>query len=172
MDDLTAKLNAQLGESQPFSLPVFAALVPYLGVGRDYSTTIREGEVHAVLGRGVWRVEQLTLSGPSLDLYAEGTMTLGGRLNGSVTARSGERPSQTVLRRFMPASTLTTITPSNLQLNRSALTDATSLLGSYVVYMEVGGTVESPAVRLQTVRTLSEAAVRFFLFRFLTPPLQ
>jgi hypothetical protein len=38
--------------------------------------------------------------------------------------------------------------------------------------MEVGGTVEAPAVRLQTVRTLSEAAVRFFLFRFLTPPLQ
>jgi hypothetical protein len=172
MDDLTAKLDAKLGESQPFSLPVFAALVPYLGVGRDYSTTVREGEAHAVLGRGVWRVEQLTLSGPSLDLIADGTVTLSGRLNGSVTARSGERPSQTVLRRFMPASTLTTITPSNLQLSRSALTDATSLLGSYVVYMEVGGTVESPIVRLQTVRTLSEAAVRFFLFRFLTPPLQ
>jgi hypothetical protein len=172
MDDLTARLDAKLGESQPFSLPVFAALVPYLGVGRDYSTTIREGEVHAVLGRGVWRVEQLTLSGPSIDLYAEGTMTLGGRLAGAVTVRSGERPSQTVLRRFMPASTLTTITPSNLQLSRSALTDATSLLGGYVVYMEVGGTVEVPAVRLQTVRTLSEAAVRFFLFRFLTPPLQ
>ena len=98
-------------------------------------------------------------------------MTLGGRLSGAVTARSGERPSQTVLRRFMPASTLTTINPSNLQLSRSAITDAASLLGGYVVYMEVGGTVESPAVRLQTVRTLSEAAVRFFLFRFMTPTL-
>jgi hypothetical protein len=168
-EDLTGKLDAQLGESQPFSLPVFAALVPYLGVGRDYSTTIREGEVHAVLGRGVWRVQPITLTGPSLDLYADGTLTLGGRLNIAVTARSGERPAQTLLRRFMPASTLTSFTPSNLQLSRSALTDAASLVGGYVVYMEVSGTVESPTVRLQTVRTLSEATVRFFLFRFLMP---
>jgi hypothetical protein len=167
--DIAGKLDAKLGESQPFSLPVFAAIVPYLGVGRDYSTTIREGEIHAALGRGVWRVQQVTLTGPSLDLYAEGSMTLDGRLSLAVNARTGERPSQTVLRRFLPASTLTNLTPSNLQLNRSALTDATSLLGSYVVYMQVDGTVNAPVVRLQTVRTLSEAAVRFFLFRFLTP---
>ena len=168
-DDVTGKLDAKLGESQPFSLPVFAAVLPYLGLGLDYSTTVREGEIHAALGRGVWRVQQLTLSGPSLDLYADGSMTLGGRLNMSVTARSGQRPAQTILQRFVPATTLTTITPTNLQLGRSALTDAASLLGSYVVYMEVNGTAKAPVVRLQTVRTLSEAAIRFFLFRFLTP---
>ena len=55
-DSLTANLRATLGESQPLALPVLSALVPYLGYGRDSSTTIRDGEVRAVLGNGVWRV--------------------------------------------------------------------------------------------------------------------
>src|SRR5262245_25775794 len=51
-DDLAGTLRATLGESQPFALPVFSALVPFLGIGRDSSTTIREGDVRAVLGKG------------------------------------------------------------------------------------------------------------------------
>jgi hypothetical protein len=147
-----------------------SAIAPFLGLGRDYSTTIREGEIHAVLGRGVWKVQQLTLSGPSIDVYADGTVTLDGRLNGSVIARSGERPSQTLLRRFMPAgTTYANVTPANLTLGRSLLTDATSLIGNYVIYLDVTGTIASPTVRVQALRTLTDAAVRFFLFRFINP---
>ena len=74
-DSLTATLRATLGESQPLALPVLSALVPYLGYGRDSSTTIRDGELRAALGNGVWRVQRLSLNGPSLGLYAEGTVT-------------------------------------------------------------------------------------------------
>lgn len=170
MIDLNGKFDAKLGESQPFNLPILSAIVPFLGVGRDYSTTIREGEVHAVLGRGVWKVQQVTLSGPSIDVYADGTVTLDGRLNGAVVARSGERPSQTIMRRFIPSGTsFASVTPANLTLGRSLLTDATSLIGNYVIYLDVSGTMDSPTVRVQALRTLSDAAIRFFLFRFITP---
>jgi hypothetical protein len=169
-DDLTAKLDAKLGESQPFVLPVFTALVPYLGLStRDYNTTIREGEVRAVLGRGVWRVQRLTLTGPSLDLFADGTMTTSGRLNLSIAAASKQRPSQAVLRRFVPGTALTTSTTPLRPLGPVAMADAMGLIGSYVIYLEVTGTTDSPTVRVQVLRTLSEDAVRFFLFRFLTP---
>jgi hypothetical protein len=168
MDDLTAKLDAKLGESQPFVLPVFTALVPYLGFSGDYNTTIREGEVRAVLGKGVWRVQRLTLTGPSLDLYADGSMTTGGRLNLSIAATSKQRPSQAIFRRFMPATALTS--PSAIRpLGPVAMADALGLIGNYVIYLEVTGTTDSPTVRVQVLRTLSEDAVRFFLFRFLSP---
>jgi hypothetical protein len=170
LDDLTAKLDAKLGESQPFVLPVFTALVPYLGFStRDYNMTIREGEVRAVLGKGVWRVQRLTLTGSSLDLFTEGTMTTSGRLNLSVAASSKQRPSQAVLRRFLPASMLTPASTPVRPLGPAAMADALGLLGNYVIYLEVTGTTDAPTVRVQVLRTLSEDAVRFFLFRFLTP---
>ncbi|HJZ93131.1 MAG TPA: hypothetical protein VKE40_19800, partial [Gemmataceae bacterium] len=166
-DDLSGTLRATLGESQPFALPVFSALIPYLGLGRDSSTTIREGAVRAVLGKGVWKIERLTLSGSSIDLYANGTVTTAGRLNLAVTATSRERPGQAVVRRIIPSAAL--VAGPTQPLGQSTVADGLGLLGNYVVYLEVTGTIESPIVRLGTLRTLSEDAVRFFLFRFLTP---
>ena len=93
-DSLTANLRATLGESQPLALPVLSALVPYLGYGRDSSTTITDGEVRAVLGNGVWRVQRVSLTGPSLDLFADGTITNGGRVNLNVVATSRSRPGR------------------------------------------------------------------------------
>src|SRR5262249_878811 len=146
--------------SQPFALPVFSALLPYLGFGRDSSVTIREGDVRAVLGKSVWRIERLTLTGSSTDLYANGTVTTAGRLNLSVTAPSRERPAQAVVRRILPSAAL--VAGPTQPLGRSTVADGLGLLGNYVVYLEVTGTIESPVVRLGTLRTLSEDAVRFF----------
>jgi hypothetical protein len=167
-ETLTANLRANLGQSQPLALPVLSALVPYLGYGRDSSTTITEGELNAVLGNGVWRVQRLSLTGSSLDLYSEGTVTTGGRLNLTVVAGSRNRPGQSLLQRFTPLSAVAAATP-NRPLDRAILADLASSIGSYVVYMEVGGTVDSPIVRVNPLRTLTEGAARFFLLRFFTP---
>lgn len=163
--DLAGRLDAKLGESQPFSLPVFSAMVPYLGSVASPSATVQEGEVRATLGKGAWHIQRLTLSGPSVDLYADGSVTTGGRLNLSVSATSRQRPSQAVLRRALPATALTPTQP----LGPTGLASALGFLGNYVVHLEVTGTVDSPAVRLQTLRTLTDDAVRFFLMRYLMP---
>jgi hypothetical protein len=47
------------------------------------------------------------------------------------------------------------------------LTTALGALGNYVVYLDVTGTTDAPAVRVNTVRTIGEGAVRFFVFRFI-----
>lgn len=163
--DLAGRLDAKLGESQPFSLPVFSAMVPYLGSVASPSATVQEGEVRATLGKGAWNIQRLTLSGPSVDLYADGSVTTGGGLNLSVTATSRQRPSQAVMRRALPATALTPTQP----LGPAGLASALGFLGNYVVHLEVTGTVDAPAVRLQTLRTLTDDAVRFFLLRYLTP---
>ena len=167
-DSLTANLRATLGESQPLALPVLSALIPYLGYGRDSSTTIREGDVRAVLGNGVWRVQRLSLTGPSLDLYGEGTVATGGRLNLYVTAGSRSRPGQSILQRITPLGVVAATTPVQ-PLGRAALADLASSIGSYMIYIEVGGTIDAPVVKVNPLRTLVEGAARFFLLRFLTP---
>jgi len=163
-NDLTAKLDVRVGESQPFGLPVLNALLPYVGFTQSSSTLeVREGELRAILGTGVWRVQKLTLTGPSLDLYADGTVTAGGRLNLGVAASARQAPSQLALQRLVPIAALSS--PFSAPLGRKPLADAIILLSNYVVYLEVTGTIESPVVRLQTLRTLTEDAVRFFLIR-------
>jgi hypothetical protein len=165
-DTLTASLRATLGESQPLALPVLSALVPYLG--RDSSTTIRDGELRAALGNGVWRVQRLSMNGPSLGLYAEGTVTTAGRVNLNVVATSRSRPGQAVLQRFNPLTAAVLASPAR-PLSKALLADAVSMLGNYVVYMDVGGTVDTPTVRVDPLRTLTEDVARFFLLRFVNP---
>lgn len=167
-ETLTANLRAGVGRSQPLALPVLSALIPYLGYGRDSRTTIDEGELRAALAGGVWRVQQLTLAGPSLSLFAEGTVTLGGRVNLNVIASTRSRPGQAVLQRFNPLTVAALATPTQ-PLNRALLADAASMLSSYLIYMEVVGTVATPIVKVNVFRTLAEGAVRFFLLRFLNP---
>jgi hypothetical protein len=163
-NDLTAKLDARVGESQPFGLPVFNAVLPFVGFAQSASTlTVREGELRAVLGQGVWRVQRLSLSGPSLDLYADGTVTAGGRLNLGVAAAARQAPGQLALQRLVPIAAVAS--PLSEPLGRAPLADAIILLSNYVVYLEVTGAIESPVVRLQTLRTLTADAIRFFVLR-------
>jgi hypothetical protein len=165
-DDLSGTLVATLGESQAFALPVLSAILPYIGgFGRDSTTRVTEGEVRAALGRGVWQIQKATLTGPSIDLYAEGSVTTGGRLNLNVVASSSSnRPSEIIVRRLraIPMAATQPLAPN-------ALTTALSALGNYVVYLEVNGTTAAPTVRLDTLRTVSEGAVRFFVYRFIGP---
>jgi len=166
-EDITAKLDAKLGESQPFSLPVLSAISPFLGLGSQPTTTVREGEVKAVLANGVWRVQRFSLMGPSVDLYADGTVSTGGRLSLAVIAHTRQSPDRRLLQRIVPLPSLSAASAS--PLGPTALANLTGLMGRYVVYLDVTGTAESPIVRLETLRTLSEDAARFFLFRFLAP---
>lgn len=163
-DDLSGTLTATVGESQAFALPVLSAILPFVGgFGRDSTTKVTEGEVRAALGRGVWQVQRVSLTGPSIDLYADGTVSTAGRLNLTVVASSGSnRPSEIIVRRLraIPAAATQPLGPSSL-------TTALGAFGNYVVYLNVTGTTDAPAVQVNTLRTVSEGAVRFFLFRFI-----
>jgi hypothetical protein len=163
-NDMTARLDARLGESQALSLPLFRSLVPYITPGLGSNQTVREGEVKASLGGGIWHIERLTLTGPSLDLFADGTVSNSGVLQLAVTASSRTSPSQVIIQRIVPLSVLTA-TPSQT-IAQSVLVDALGIIGTYVVHLEVTGTIDSPVVRIETLRTLTEDAIRFFLLRW------
>jgi hypothetical protein len=168
INNMSAKVQAVAGESRPLGLPILAATIPFLGLGRDISTPINEGELRASLDNGVWRIQRLSLSGSTLNYYAEGTIATSGRVNMFVMASTGrDRLSTSLLTQLTSFATRLTTAP----FSGGLAGDLVGVLANFVVYMEVTGTVQRPNVRVQALRTISEDAARFFLLRFAIFPI-
>ncbi len=162
-DDLTARLEAKSGEATPFGLPVLAQATPLLGYASGANPSISQGDIKASLAKGVWTVQRVALTGASLDIFAEGTVTTDGRLNLNVAGSTGKLDlGAGVLSRLTALATQFARQP----LNPGSLQQAVGILGNFVVYLEVTGTVDTPQYKIQTIRTLREDAIRFFLLRY------
>lgn len=157
LNDVTARLQADLNETQALQYPVFRELAPYLGI--PSSTSVQTGEVRAVLGRGVWRIQRLSLESDFLKLFARGTQTLQGRLNLEVVARTGQVGVNPAILRLLGVATVGPVPAA-------ALVRASQWLSNRTLYLRVTGTLRSPTVRVEALPLLTEEAVRFFLFRY------
>jgi len=159
LDDVTATVEASFTRAQTFQLPILSQLVPFLVPGRA-GTTVQNGEIRGRLAAGIFRVQRLSLSGSSVDLYADGTLTTAGRLNLDVTATSGVIGAGTGLFRLVGLRL-----PPNDPMPVTLLLEATRRLASTSVHLRVNGTVHDPAVRVEPLSVLSDEAARFFLLR-------
>jgi hypothetical protein len=161
VDDLTARLDATLNETQALQFPVFRQLSPYLLI--PPSTSVQTGDVRAVLGRGVWRVQRLTLQSDFLRLFAQGTVTLRGTLDLEVLARTGQVGVPPGVLRLLGVAAVGA-PPAE------AIVRATQWLSFRSIHLRVTGTLRSPTVRVEVLRLLTEEAVRFFLFSAVPSP--
>jgi hypothetical protein len=159
VNDLTADVQAKLSQTQAVQLPVVSSLLPFLG-GAQSNATFQSGDLRGRLAGGVFRVQRMTLAGTYLQLIILGNVTLQGRLDLDVTARTGLLgPTPLVLRAFGLAIPAAGPIPVGLLLQASAL------LSNQVLHFMVGGTIRHPVIRVQPVRMLTEDAVRFFFNR-------
>ena len=161
LDDLEGQVRLTLLGADPGGLPVVSALRPFVNLRG--TTAGRKGEFVARLRDAVLRIERFTLSTANVRLYASGTAALpNGRLDVEVIADTGRRDvaSGALLRIAEQAAGPT---PVGLALR------ADRLLRDRVIYLEVGGTVSRPRVRVQAARQAREEALRFFLGELLIP---
>jgi uncharacterized protein involved in outer membrane biogenesis len=164
VNDLTATVRATLKEAQAMQLPVLSQLTPFLLPGQA-ATTFTTGELKARLAGGVWRVEQLTLENTLAQLIFQGTVSLQGRLDLDVLARSSSLGG---LNPLLLRGLLTRI-PAVGPVPVGLLLQATEALSNRVLRLHVGGTTKQPQVQATSLLLLSEEAVRFFLTRSLIP---
>jgi predicted anti-sigma-YlaC factor YlaD len=118
----------------------------------------------ARLSRSVVRIQRFSLSSTLLQMIIEGTVTLQGRLNLDVTARTGTLGVNPNALRLLGLR-LPVAGPVPIAL----IAQVSSYLSNRVVHLVVGGTIRSPAVRVEPVSLLTEEAVRFFLERSNVP---
>ncbi|MEZ6141479.1 MAG: hypothetical protein R3B84_12980 [Zavarzinella sp.] len=162
VNDLDAKFDGTIGRSRPFGLPLLSSLVPFLGFGRDTTTLVEGGEVSARLHKSVWKFDEVTLTGSSLDIYATGEVSLNGNIRAEIAGSTGQaRLNLLQSARIQRLSTRTVNEPFTAE----GLSNVFGVLANFAVHLEVSGTVTSPVIRIETVKTLSDNAIRFLLLR-------
>ncbi|HEX5272309.1 MAG TPA: AsmA-like C-terminal region-containing protein, partial [Gemmataceae bacterium] len=159
LDDVTATVDASFSQAQAFQMPIISSLMPFIGRGQSNST-FQSGRLRGRLSGGVLRVQELSLSGNSLGLIAQGNVTMAGRLNLDVTAST----------RAVGAATgalgvLGLRVPLFGPIPLSLLVAATNYFSSTSIHLLVTGTVRSPTVRVEPLTLLTEEAARFLLLR-------
>jgi hypothetical protein len=162
-DDLSGTLTATLSQSQALQLPVLRQLTPYLRLGMS-SSTFQTGRLEARLGRGAFRIQHFSLDGGLLQMLIEGSVTLEGRLDLDVHARTGNAT-------LVPAGLrlLGVRLPIAGPIPASVITEASFLLAQTVVHLRVTGTIRSPVVQVEPLSLLTQEAVRYFLSRAILP---
>jgi uncharacterized protein involved in outer membrane biogenesis len=159
LDDVTATVDASFSQAQAFQMPVLSSLVPFIAPGRS-TTTFQSGDLRGRLSNGIFRVQRLSLTGSAVNLFGEGTVTTAGRLNLDVTATTGVIGAGGAGLRLLGLR-LPVAGPIPLSL----LVEATSYFTNTSVHLIVGGTLRSPAIRIEPLSLLTEEAARFFLLR-------
>jgi hypothetical protein len=152
IDDIDGTLVATLQQTQALELPVLKQLAPILGLAS--TTTFQSGDVRARLSRGVVHVERLTFPEGPLQLYAEGSVTLQGRVNMDVTANTGKLTNV--------AAMLGVRLPQSGSITAELLRRATAALSPNLVHVRVRGTVQQPSMEVVPLPMLTEQTLRFF----------
>jgi hypothetical protein len=152
LDDVKATLNANFVQTQAMQLPVLRQVAPVLGFST--ASTFQNGELRARLAKGIVRVERLTFYQGPLQLYAEGNVTLEGRVQLDVTANTGKLTNVT--------AALGWRVPASGGIGRELLTKATTALSPRLVHLRVTGTVREPTIQVVPLPLLTEQALRFF----------
>lgn len=158
--DLKGDLTARFGQTTVKELPILGSISTLLSPVQAL-TRFDSGELSARLGTGLLRIERLSLGGSSAKLFADGTISLLGKLDLDVVYNSGQiGPSAPLLRlilRDIPA-----IGPIPVGL----IVRITEGLSNRVVRLHIEGTTDRPSVRVNAANLLSENAVRFFVGQY------
>ncbi len=161
-DDLTGTVVASIEQAAVRDIPIINQTAPFIPT----STLLKpfdEGELRARLSRGVFRVESLTLANPTADLYADGTVTLAGRLDLGVIVRTGTIGLNDTL--LQQSGLRLPVIPGPLPL--TLIRDISVFLSNRTIRLNITGTVDSPQVSLNTSALLTEEAIRYLLRRYL-----
>lgn len=156
LNDLSGTIQARMRNIQPAGLPVFTQISPYLtgGLGGPGFT---DGNLRARLGGGVVSIQQLAMTGPAVQLYATGNVTLAGALDLDVFASNYTSPAGVLGPALLARLPLAATGPVGVLISIS------QLLSNRVIYLDVTGTARAPILHLRPLPTLTNEAARFFL---------
>jgi uncharacterized protein involved in outer membrane biogenesis len=163
LDGVTGTLVATFHNTSVREIPLLQQTIPFLNVS-GLSQPFQSGDVRGTLSKSVFRVSRLALVNSGAQVFAEGTISLAGRVEVSVVAHTGflgpESRSLQLLGLRLPAFGPIPIT---------LLLDVSDFLSNRTIRLTITGTTKDPAVHVNTSALLTEEAVRFFLGRYVLP---
>ncbi len=159
--DLQGVLALEFGPTDARSVPLInpiARSVPAVGLPR---TTFDQGSLDARINQGQLRIQRSLLYNPTLWMSAAGSVGLANSsLDLEVTVFTGSTGDSPVIEAAL--RNLVAIPDPTVQ----AISAFTQAISNRTVYLDVGGTVNSPVIRVQTARTVSRYVIESFVRQF------
>ncbi|HEY1189939.1 MAG TPA: AsmA-like C-terminal region-containing protein, partial [Gemmata sp.] len=150
VNDINGTLIATLSNTSVKEIPILQQITPFLNT-TGLTKPFQSGDVRGSLSNGVFRVQRLALANPAAQLFAEGTITLSGRIDMNVVAHTGTiGPDVRGLRLFglrVPA-----FGPVPITLIR----DVSDFLSNRTVRLSITGQTSNPVVRVNVGALLTE----------------
>ncbi len=142
IDDMTGSFQLVLQQSQALLLPTLDVLTTSLGLTSPAGATFSETKAQGRLQRGVARIDEMTMVSPDYRLWLEGVVRTQGSLDVDVTADVNGLTAVGVV-----AGVLRPI----------------DLLRRRLIFLNVGGRIDSPIVQPRLDRFLEQECILFFL---------
>ena len=156
--DLKGTFEGQLSRTSAFQLPVLSDLGQAISGNSLQRDDFSSEDILLQLDNGRLEVKNLNFSSSLANVAITGFVFVDGRLDLGVAARV-ERFNQPTLLEELAGSPLAAVrgTPASFFIQ------AADFLSDRVVFLNVGGTVSRPNVRVDTRQQLREETIRYFL---------
>ena len=157
VEDFTGSFDATLSDANSLQIPVVSDLTRFLKTVPS-TTSFDESRIQGRLGNGMVHLDRVTLAAANVQVLAEGTSTLKGRLNMQVMAKTDESgPADKLLE--IADSPLLMAAPTPLAM----VAKANNALKDRVVHLRIGGTAARLVIRLEPGRQIGTEAIKFFV---------
>lgn len=160
VDQLAGDFDIELKQVKSLEIPVLDQLPQLIKVPTIYNPDSQDdgGYLYGRFGGGLVHLEQLALWQSNVQILAQGTATLAGRIDLDITASTQKNgPADQLLE--LANSPLLLAAPAPVAL----LARANDALKDRVIHVQVSGTAENPALRLQPAKQLTQSALQFFI---------
>jgi hypothetical protein len=158
-NDLVGLFQGKLQQSNAFSFPLLDQIGRLIGSASTWRNKRFESEnIDLALNKGRVEVREFRLQNSLASIAVEGNAWLNGQLDMEVAARI-ESLDQPSLVQQIAGSPLAKLTGSQAAF----FAQASEFLSERIVFVDVGGTVKRPQMRLNPGKQLKEEAIRYFL---------
>jgi len=157
--DLVGQFEGTLAGTSASAVPGLTNARRFLGPVAGGALTFTEGGLRGQIRNNLVLINQLALRSDQLRVVADGSIRLdNSRLNIRAVAATGDFSAQSLVARAAARQLALVVSPP-----LALLLNLNQLLNDRTIYMQIGGTLGSPVVRVRPVQTLGRNALRYFL---------
>ena len=159
LGDLTGRFDVALNGTDARAVPGLLKTQAYLGAASLASVRFDEGRMRGIVGGGAIKLHEFWLISNRLRVFADGSIRLGdGRMDMAAVLNTGDFQAQNFLLRQVA-----NVASGGIAVPLDLIVEVNQVLSDRTLIVDLTGPVGNPRVRLNTVKTLRENAVQFFL---------
>ncbi|TWU27091.1 AsmA family protein [Novipirellula galeiformis] len=156
--DLRGQFKTELAGSQAAAIPGLSEAQRFLGAIPLAGIRVESGRLEGTIAGGRARIDEFVLSSPQLKMWAEGFVQLdSNRMDIEAVISTGNFETSQLTALYLQAASFTALSPVSLLIRIN------QLLSNRTIYVDVGGTLADPKLKLRPLATLRDEVARYLI---------